>query len=89
MREACHHNLYAMANSSGMNGIGAETTIKAVDLPIIGTIRTAMVVCWILFAGMTVLWILGRRKWKKSEAHLNYKTMVNTIKAERKQSNPK
>ena len=23
MREACHHNLYALANSSGMNGIGA------------------------------------------------------------------
>ena len=84
MREACHHNLYAMANSSGMNGIGAETSIKAVDLPIIGTLRTAMVVCWILFAGMTVLWILGRRKWKKSEAYLNYQTMVNTVKAEKK-----
>ena len=28
MREACHHNLYAIANSCGMNGVGADTTIK-------------------------------------------------------------
>ena len=84
MREACHHNLYAMANSSGMNGIGAETTIKAVDLPIVKLVKLLMPIFWVLFAGMTVLWILGRRKWKKSEAYLNYKTMVNTVKAEKK-----
>ncbi len=84
MREACHHNLYAMANSSGMNGIGADTVIVAKDLPIVGTVRIAMIVCWILFAAMTALWVLGHIKWKKSEEHLNYKTMVNTIKAEKK-----
>ena len=42
------------------------------------------VVSWVLFAGLTVLWILGRNKWKKSEAYLNYQTMINTIKAEKK-----
>ena len=84
MREACHHNLYALANSSGMNGIGAETTVKAVALPIVNTVRVAMIVAWVLFAVMLVLWILGRRKWHKSEAYLNYKTMVNTVKTEKK-----
>ena len=85
MREACHHNLYALANSSAMNGIGPNTTIKAITLPLVSSARIIMVVLWVLFVGAVVLWILGKSKWKKTEAYLNYKTMKNTLKAEKKE----
>ena len=85
MREACHHNLYALANSSAMNGIGPDTVIKAKELPLIGTVRTVMIILWVLFAATLALWILGKKKWKKTEAYLNYQTMKNALKAEKKQ----
>ena len=84
MREACHHNLYALANSSAMNGIGPDSVIKAQTLPLVVTARVIMIVAWILFAGALVLWILGKNKWKKTEEYLNYKTMRNTLKEEKK-----
>ena len=31
MREACHHDLYVLANSVAMNGVGENTTIKFVQ----------------------------------------------------------
>ncbi len=83
MREACHHNLYALANSSAMNGIGPNTTIVAKELPLIGTLRILSIVFGVLFVGTTVLWVLGKAKWKKTEAYLNYKTMKNALKAEK------
>ena len=85
MREACHHNLYALANSSAMNGIGADTVIRAKELPLVVTVRTAMIVVWVLFAGALVLWIRGKNKWKKTEAYLDYQTMKNALKAEKKE----
>jgi beta-glucosidase len=85
MREACHHNLYALANSSAMNGIGADTVIKSKELPLVVTVRTAMIVAWVLFAGALVLWIRGKNKWKKTEAYLDYQTMKNALKAEKKE----
>ena len=84
MREAAHHNLYALVNSSAMNGIGANTTIKAKTLPLVTTAQTIMIVCWVLFIGALIPWILGNRKLKKSEQYLNLRTMKQTIKAEKK-----
>lgn len=84
MREACHHNLYALANSSAMNGVGAETTIKRVVPAILMTLYCAAAVVVVLFAGFTVVWILGKKRWKKSEAYLNYRTLKNAIKEEKK-----
>ena len=83
MRQACHHNLYALANSSAMNGIGPDTQIKVHELPLVGTVRTAMIVMWVLFAACLAMWIVGKKKWKKTEAYLNYKTMKNAIKEEK------
>ncbi len=85
MRQACHHNLYALANSSAMNGIGADTTIRVKELPLVVTVRTVMIVMWVLFAGALVLWVLGKNKWKKTEEYLNYKTLKNALKAEKKE----
>ena len=83
MREACHHNLYALANSAAMNGIGPDTTIVAKELPLVVGMRTATIVVWLLFAAALVLWVLGKNKWKKTEAYLNYKTMKRAVKAEK------
>ena len=84
MREACHHNLYALVNSSAMNGIGPNTTIVAKELPIVNTLRIATAVLWVLFAAMLPLWIIGKKKWKKSEAYLNYQSLKRAIKEEKK-----
>ena len=83
MREACHHNLYALANSAAMNGIGPDTVIKAQTLPLVNTARMIAIALWVLFIPMLVLWIRGKNKWKKSEAYLDYKTLKRTIKQEK------
>lgn len=84
MRNACHHNLYALANSSAMNGIGPDTRIEAKVLPVVTIAQTAMIVLWVLYVAALIPWILGKRKWKKSEAYLSYKTMKQALKDEKK-----
>ena len=80
MREAAHHNLYAIANSQAMNGIGPNTTIKAVEPSIIGTCRTGAIVFWVLFAVSLVLWILKRSKFMKTEEAVAYKEFKKSLK---------
>ncbi len=80
MREACHHDLYAIANSQAMNGIGENTTIKAVEPGIIGTCRTAAIVLWAIFAVSLVLWILKVNKFKKTESYTSYKAFKQQLK---------
>ena len=72
MREACHHNLYALANSSGMNGVGPNTTVKAITPPIIATCRTLAWVFSLATAAFIGLWIWRRIVFKKSEAYITY-----------------
>lgn len=73
MREACHHNLYAIANSAGMNGVGANTTIKT-------TKPTVLFILQILSCGFTfffllslVLYIIKKVKFCRSRQYLDYK----------------
>jgi len=73
MKEACHHNLYAIANSQAMNGIGADTVIKAVEPSIVGSLRTGAIVFWVLFAVSIVLWLTKRSKFLKTEEAISYK----------------
>ena len=75
MRNACHHNLYALANSSGMNGIGADSVIHVVEPSLFKTLRTVLVICAVLTAAAIVLWVLGSRKWKATEEYKNYKML--------------
>lgn len=66
MREACHHNLYAIANSVAMNKIGPGTTIHERKLTV-ETVTT--VLAWvfsILFAVCLVMWIIRKKKFKKT-----------------------
>lgn len=74
MQNACHYNLYALANSSGMNGIGKNTVVKAHESVIITALRIATTVFALLTVGFAVLWILGGKKLRKTEEYANYKT---------------
>ena len=80
MREACHHNLYAIANSQAMNGIGADTTIKTTE-PIVQTLTRVLTIVFVaLFVVSLVMWIIKVRKFKKTEAYISYKEFKKSLK---------
>ena len=85
MREACHHNLYALVNSSGMNGVGANTTITVIQPTVITMVMILACGFSFLFCLSLVLFIVFKMKFKKSEAYTNYMT----VKAEYKASKSK
>lgn len=72
MRESCHRNLYAIANSAGMNGVGADTTIKMTQPKIITIVKILAMIFSILFVVSLVLWILKKRNFKKGEEYTSY-----------------
>ncbi len=82
MREACHHNLYAIANSQAMNGIGPDTTIKEIEpFKQALTLMTILIIAFgALFAVSLVMWIIKVRKFKKTEAYLSYKEFKKSLK---------
>lgn len=43
----------------------------------------AALTCLLLFVVFAVLWGRGKRKWKRSDAYLDYRTMKVTLKAEK------
>ena len=81
MREACHHNLYALANSSGMNGIGANTTIKTTRPTVVTMAQIMACAASFFFLLGLVLWILGVRKFRKTEGYQNWKAFKREQKA--------
>lgn len=84
MRAACHRNLYALANSSAMNGIGENTTVKTALPWFILTCWIAAPVCLAAFVFFAIMWHRGKKKWKKSQEYLDYQTMKTTLKEEKK-----
>jgi len=80
MVEAMHHNLYTIINSAAMNGVGAETTVRAVTPSIVSTINIARNVVAVLFAASFVMWIIKRRKFMKSEEYASYKEFIKACK---------
>ena len=84
MREACHHNLYAIANSCGMNGVGADTTIK-VTLPTVVTMSIIIACASTFFCLLgIVMWIIGGIKFRKTEEYKAYKDFKKSLKAAKK-----
>lgn len=73
MRTACHYNLYTIANSLGMNGVGENTTVKAVTPGFKTGIELAKVVCIIAAIAFTALYIFKRIMFAKSDAAILYK----------------
>ncbi len=59
MVNAMHHNLYALANSSGMNGVGPDTIVEKAELVVTTVCKTIA----IIFGGLAILgyafWIAG------------------------------
>jgi beta-glucosidase len=80
MREACHHNLYAIANSQAMNGIGKNTTIKAVEPGLVVGCRTGAIVFGVLAVVSVVLWILKKNKFTKTEEYAAYQDFKKSLK---------
>ncbi len=80
MREACHHNLYAIANSQAMNGIGKNTTIKAVEPGLVVGCRTGAIVFGALAVVSVVFWIIKKNKFKKTEEYAAYQDFKKSLK---------
>lgn len=74
MRKACHRNLYTLANSSAMNGVGKNTAVKTKSLAIVTFVCTVAAVCAIFMTAALVLWILGAIKLRKTEQYASYKS---------------
>jgi len=55
MVEAMHHNLYTIINSAAMNGVGPNTTVKAITPGIVTLITVISVVIAVAAAGFIVL----------------------------------
>ncbi|MBQ7921745.1 MAG: glycoside hydrolase family 3 C-terminal domain-containing protein, partial [Clostridia bacterium] len=67
IREACHYNLYALANSAAMNGIGEDTVIQVTEYFMIPLFRTLSVG----FAAFAVFcacrWYRKNKKWTEKQ----------------------
>lgn len=85
MRQLCHRELYGRANSVLMNGVGKDTRVQVEMLLWVRIIHWAAAGCWFFTLILTVLWIRGKSKWKHTQEYLDYRTMRNVIKQEKKQ----
>ncbi len=84
MKNAMHHNLYALANSSGMNGVGPDTTIQLKQPALITTCTIATCVMGVLLLVFGVLWFLGSSKLRKTAEYHAYKAARHSYKAQKK-----
>ncbi len=75
MREAMHRNLYALANSSAMNGVGPDTTIRLTQPKVLPLTKTIAIVALVIHVACVVMWILGKSKWQKTDAYQTWKTL--------------
>ena len=73
MREACHHNLYAVAHSCGMNGMGPDTTIKLIRPSVINLAYGGTVVFGVLAAVSVVVFIMKKKSFKKTATYRAYR----------------
>ncbi len=84
MREAAHHNLYALANSSGMNGVGANTVVKPVELIMITICMIIACAAWFFALVGIIMWIWRKRKLKKTPEYAAYTAAKAAYKASKK-----
>ena len=69
MRQAMHRNLYALANSSAINGVGVDTTIRLRELMVLRVLLWIAVAAGIGVIAGGVKWHAGRRRWKATDAY--------------------
>ena len=82
MLEACHQNLYSIANSAGMNGIGPNTIIKKRNIAIVTGLWAGCIAVGMLFVVSLVLWIIKKQRFKKTDIYINYKADLAEYKAQ-------
>lgn len=70
MREACHQNLYSIANSAAMNGIGPDTIVHAREITLVTTLKILTCAFAFLFTLSLILWIVKRMKFKKNYVYI-------------------
>jgi len=75
MREAMHRNLYALANSAAMNGVGPGTTIRLTQPLVLPLTRTIAVIALVSHTFCAVMWGRGKAKWQKTEAYQTWKAL--------------
>lgn len=73
MREACHHNLYAIANSCGMNGVGRDTTIKVTEPNVVTQVMIINCAAAFFLLVCVVMWILGARRLRRTPEYAAWK----------------
>lgn len=73
MREACHHNLYAIANSCGMNGVGPDTTIRLTQPVIITQVTIINCAAAFFLLVCAVMWALGVRRLRRTPEYAAWK----------------
>lgn len=65
MREACHHNLYAIVNSRAMNGMVEGTTVKRTTPEAIMIVNTLAVIFTILYVLFLIISVKRSRTYKR------------------------
>lgn len=83
LRERCHRSLYSLVNSAAVNGVGKDTQVRPARLSWYQWAYIAAAALWLLYITATVLYYVGRSKWKVSPEYLNYKTMKTALRAEK------
>ncbi len=81
MKEACHHDLYAIANSVAMNGVGENTSIVVKEYNLVTITRAILIVAAIVFVISLMIYITKKRKFKTSDAYLTFKDAKKARKA--------
>lgn len=85
MREAVHADLYATANSCGMNGVGEATTIRLTKPIVLHVVKALSIGFSVLLVVSVTLWIVKSKKFKKTEIAVEYKEFRKSLK-EKKQA---
>ncbi len=80
MKEACHHNLYMIANSVAMNGVGADTTIKAVEPSVIRLLKVLSTVFVLGFILSIVMFVRKKLAFKKTQEYISYQDIKKARK---------
>ena len=75
LREAMHHNLYALANSAAMNGVGPDTTIALVQPLAITAAQWLTALTFLSHVLFAALWIRGHARWRRTEAYAACKAL--------------
>jgi len=75
MREASHRNLYAVANSCGMNGMGPDTVVNQKTLIIETVVMTLMILFIALFMASLAMFIINKIKFKKTDVYKEYQAL--------------